>query len=107
MRLPSVSDCTDSTAVPPHRWAHSNQPDSSRMPHICCKGEVEEADLDALSDVLRSAVGETLQPTHVSLWLRELELLLMRSYGQEQVAYPNASLIPSAVSRPIEGIQWE
>ena len=63
--------------------------------------------MDALSDVLTSAVGETLQPAYVSLWLREPELLLMRSYGQEQVAYPNASFIPSAVSRPIEGIQWE
>jgi hypothetical protein len=77
------------------------------MAHICCKGVVEEADLDALSDVLRSAVGETPQPAHVSLWLREPELLLMRSYGQEQVAYPNASFIPSAVSRPIKGILWE
>jgi len=77
------------------------------MAHLARKGVVEEIDLDALSDVLRSAVGETLQPTHVSLWLREPELLLMRSYRQERVAYPNASLIPSAVSRPIEGIQWE
>jgi hypothetical protein len=77
------------------------------MAHIACKGVVEEADLDALSDVLTSAVGETLQPAHVSLLLREPELLLMRSYGQEQVAYPNASFIPSEVSWPIEGIQWE
>jgi hypothetical protein len=77
------------------------------MAHICCNGVVEEAELDALSDVLRSAVGETLQHAHVSLWLRERELLLMRSYGQEQVAYPTASSIPSAVLLPIEGIQWE
>jgi hypothetical protein len=77
------------------------------MTHIACKGVVEEADLDALSNVITSAVGETLQPAHVSLWLRVPELLLMRSYGQEQVAYPNASFLPSAVSRPIEGIQWE
>jgi hypothetical protein len=34
----------------------------------------EETDLDALSSVLTSAVGETLQPAHVSLWLREPEL---------------------------------
>ena len=69
----------------------------------------KETDLDALSNLLTSAVAETprLQPAHVSLWLREPELLLMRSYRQERVAYPNASLIPSAVSRPIEGIQWE
>ena len=60
----------------------------------------EKTDLDALSNVLTSAVGETLQPAHVSLWLREPELLLMRSYGQEQVAYPNASFILSAVLRP-------
>jgi hypothetical protein len=77
------------------------------MAHICCKGVVEEADLDALSNVVRSAVGETLQPTRVSLWLRELELPRRGSYRQEQVAYPNASFIPSAVSRPIEGIQWD
>ena len=61
------------------------------MAHICCKGVVEEADLDVLSDVLRSAVGETMQPAHVLLWLSEPELLLMRSYGQEQIPYPNAS----------------
>ena len=77
------------------------------MAHICCKGVAEETDLDALSDVLRSTVGETLQPTHVSLWLRELELPRRGSYRQEQVAYPNASFILSAVSRPIEGIQLE
>ena len=29
-----------------------------------------ETDLDALSEDLVSAVGETVQPTHVSLWLR-------------------------------------
>ena len=76
------------------------------MAHIACKGVIEEAGLDTLSDDLTSVEGETLQPAHVWLWLREPELLLMRSYGQEQVAHPNASLIPSAVSRPIEGIQW-
>jgi hypothetical protein len=31
----------------------------------------EETDLDALSNDLTSAVGETLQPAHLSLWLRE------------------------------------
>src|SRR5688572_11245026 len=71
MCLPSVSHRTDSTAVHPHRWAHSNQPGSSRMARICCRGVVEEADVDALSDVLGSAVGETLQPARVSLWLCE------------------------------------
>ena len=30
----------------------------------------EETDLDALSNVLTSAVGKTMQPAHVSLWLR-------------------------------------
>jgi hypothetical protein len=34
----------------------------------------EETDLDALSNVLTSGVGETLQPAHDSLWLREPEL---------------------------------
>jgi hypothetical protein len=48
-----------------------------------------------------------MQPAHVSLWLRELKLPRRGSYRQEQVAYPNASFIPSAVSRPMEGIQWE
>jgi hypothetical protein len=42
MRLPSVSDLTDSTAVRPHRLARSNQPDSVRVVPIACKG----ADLD-------------------------------------------------------------
>jgi len=39
----------------------------------------EETDLDALSNVLSSAVGETLQPAHVSLWLREPELPELRA----------------------------
>jgi hypothetical protein len=65
--------------VRPHRWARSNQPDSARMAHIACKCGVEETDLDALSDVLTSAVGETIQPAHMSLWMREAEPLLMRS----------------------------
>ena len=30
----------------------------------------EETDLDALSNVLANAVGETMQPVHLSLWLR-------------------------------------
>jgi len=39
----------------------------------------EETDLDALSNVLTSAVGESLQPAHVSLWLYEPELPLRGS----------------------------
>ena len=77
------------------------------MAHIACIGLVEGADLYSLSDDSTDAVGETLQTAHVSLWLREPELLLMRSYGQEQVAHPNDSFIPSAVSRLIESIQWK
>ena len=73
-------------ALPPR--APSSQPDSARMAHIACKGVVEETELDALSNVLTGAVGETLQPAHVSLWLREPELLLMRAMGKSRSPTP-------------------
>ena len=31
----------------------------------------DAVELDALSDELRAVVGETVQPAHVSLWLRD------------------------------------
>jgi hypothetical protein len=35
-------------------------------------GRMRDAiELDALTDELRSVVGETVQPAHVSLWLRD------------------------------------
>jgi len=46
----------------------------------------EETDLDALSNVLTSAVGKTLQPAHVSLGLREPELPPRGSEGREESA---------------------
>nr|MBA2342721.1 hypothetical protein [Thermoleophilaceae bacterium] len=31
----------------------------------------DELDLDALTGEIRGVVGETVQPSHVSLWLKE------------------------------------
>jgi hypothetical protein len=49
-----------------------------------------ETDLDALSEDLTSAVGETLQPTHVSLWLRPMRSPRRSIEPSERLIHPSA-----------------